>query len=178
MRYSLWDYIYPFKLLGIFKCLNQGPPNCEQTCSLFARSHCSHRTVRTANSANKRNRANSANSSNCSNSPNSEQCEQFTLYEQCEQRTVRTVHFFKIVEQGEQCEQVRTLFGGACPLDRPVSPLLTVQFHPLRSTSLCSLDRPFSDFRTAHFRRPPLWVFWTVQFDTWPSSFIRSDRQL
>ena len=58
--------------------------------------------------------ANSANSSHCTNSANSEQCERFILSEQCEQRTVRTVHFLKIVEQGEQCEQVRTLFGGAC----------------------------------------------------------------
>ena len=46
-------------------------------------------------------------------------CEKFTLFEQRTVRTVyivrtvRTVHFLKIVEQGEQCEQVRTLFGGA-----------------------------------------------------------------
>ena len=37
----------------------QGPPYCEQTCSLFARSLCSHRTVRTTNSANKPRSSNS-----------------------------------------------------------------------------------------------------------------------
>ena len=37
----------------------QGPPSCEQTCSLFARSLCSHRTVRTTNSANKPRSSNS-----------------------------------------------------------------------------------------------------------------------
>ena len=79
---------------------------CEQSEQRTVRTVHIVRTVRTTNSAN---------SSHCPNSPNSEQCEQFTLYEQCEQRTVRTVHFLKIVEQGEQCEQVRTLFGGACP---------------------------------------------------------------
>ena len=37
----------------------QGPPSCEQTCSLFAQSLCSHRTVRTTNSANKPRSSNS-----------------------------------------------------------------------------------------------------------------------
>ena len=51
-----------------FVAPHQGPPNCEQTCSLFARS------------------------TNCTNKPscaNNEQCKQFDL---CEQRTMRTVH--------------------------------------------------------------------------------------
>ena len=51
-----------------FLAPHQGPPNCEQTCSLFARS------------------------TNCTNKPscaNNEQCKQFDL---CEQRTMRTVH--------------------------------------------------------------------------------------
>ena len=59
----------------------QGLLNCEQTCSLFVRSHCPHRKARTVNSANKRNRANS---SHCTNSANGS--------------------FFKIVEWEEQCE--------------------------------------------------------------------------
>ena len=86
---------------------------CEQCEQRTVRTVRCVRTGRTANRANSSHWTNSANSSHCPNSANSEQCERFILSEQCEQRTVRTVHFLKIVEQGEQCEQVRTLFGGA-----------------------------------------------------------------
>ena len=88
--------------------------NNEQCEQLILCEQCERRTVRTVRSVRTVRTTNSANSSYYANGANSEQCEQFTLGEQCERRTVRTVRFFEIVEHGEQCEQVRTLFGGPC----------------------------------------------------------------
>ena len=86
--------------------------NNEQCEQFILCEQCERRTVRTVRSVRTVRTTNSANSSYYANGANSEQCEQFTLGEQCERRTVRTVRFFEIVEHGEQCEQVRTLFGG------------------------------------------------------------------
>ena len=49
------------------------------------------------------------------------------------------------------------------PLVRLLLSLETVQIHFFRSYSLFSLDHQ-------------LLVFWTVQFDSWPSSFSHLDR--
>ena len=88
------------------------------------------------------------------------------------------------------------------PWDRPVSPLWAVQFHFFRPSTHISRDRLVSSLRIVQFfffgrllsffetvqfhlfqiSRPftfedrPLWVFWTVQFDTWPISFSRLVR--
>ena len=104
---SLW---FLFQRVRSFVLFSANKPNCGNSAN---NEQCEQRTVRTTNSAN---------SSYCPNSANSEQCERFILSEQCKQRTVRTVHFlgerFILSEQGQQCEQVRTMFGGACYWDR------------------------------------------------------------
>ena len=70
------------------------------------------------------------------------------------------------------------------PLDRPLIFLKIVQFGPLGPSTLIPWDRPESflqivqsfSFGPSTFVGRPLWVFWTVKFDPWPSSFSRLDR--
>ena len=115
-KFSVFSDFYSVRIIGrnlikvvrsnLVKPHNQGPPNCEQ--QFISKI---------------------TNSANSSYYANNEHCEKFVLCEEWEQRTVRRVQigrrvrttnsanssFFEIVEHGEQCEQVRTMFGGPCP---------------------------------------------------------------
>ena len=77
--------------------------------------------------------------------------------------------------------------------DRPVWTLWTVRFIFKRPSSFRPLDRPLSDFRTVHFRRPsslshfwppslthdrPLWVVKTVHFHPMTVHFRPDPKKL